>query len=62
MKHNRYNTSRAFLTVLALCAILATTRNAGAAERQPVALAAGDAELAVVLGANPSPAEKRVKE
>jgi hypothetical protein len=62
MKNDRNNLSRAFLTGIALCAILATTRNAGAAELQPVALAVGDAQLAVILGANPSPAEKRVKE
>lgn len=62
MKHNRYNTSRAFLTALALGASIATAPYTGAAELRPAAIKAGNAELAVVLGGNPSPAEKRVKE
>ncbi|MFM7180560.1 MAG: hypothetical protein ACKO2G_03730 [Verrucomicrobiales bacterium] len=53
---------QSFPKFLAFCVILATTRNAGAAEPPPSALTILNAELGVVLGTNPSPAEKRVTE
>ena len=62
MKHNGNILTQTFLTVLALCASIAATPYAGAADLQPEAIKVGDAQLAVVLGTNPSPAEMRVKE
>ena len=52
----------AALAALTFCASIAVGGHAGAAELRQVALKAGSAQLAVVLGANPSPAEKRVTE
>ena len=62
MKNNRNILIQTFLTALALCASIAAVPYAGAAELRPAAIKTGNAELAVVLGGNPSPAEMRVAE
>jgi hypothetical protein len=59
---NRNSLIHTVLTVFAFCASIAAATYAGAAEPLPAAIKAGNAELTVVLGANPSPAEMRVKE
>src|SRR6478672_1389310 len=60
MKSNGNILIQTFLTVLAFCASIAAVPYVGAAESLPAAIKAGDAQLIVVLGANPSPTEKRV--
>ena len=62
MQNHRIIPIRAAHVALALCASIAAAADAGAANPQQGALKAGAAQLAVVLGANPSPAEKRVTE
>ncbi len=62
MKNNRNNLIQTFLTLLALCASIAAAPYAGADNPQQGSLTIGNAQLTVVLGTNPSPAEMRVKE
>jgi len=62
MKNNGNILIQTLLTMLILCASIAAAPYAGAAEPLQAAIKAGNAELAVVLGGNPSPAEMRVKE
>ena len=62
MKNNRNNLIQTILTALALCASGVEAPYAGAAELRPAAIMVGNGQLTVVLGTNPSPAEKRVTE